>query len=127
KQRARLKHDAAIRTRAGDLLVLDQRAALRRGEEARDDVEDRGLAATGWAEQRDELALLYGERNIPHHLRAVVAKADLGELEDRARNRRLGRNGAGLLAREAGVVRRPRLMARVQWDHARVHWVRFAR
>ena len=64
KQREMLEDDAAIRPRAGDLLAIDQdRTGLHR-QKAADKVEQRRLAATGWAEQRDKLAVGHLERNL---------------------------------------------------------------
>jgi hypothetical protein len=57
-----------------DRLAVEQDLAAGMRNEARDHVEDRGLAATGRADHRDKLALFDIERNVVHriHMRACA-------------------------------------------------------
>jgi hypothetical protein len=52
-----LEHHRAVRARIVDLLVLQQHAPAVDRQQAGDDVEQRGLAAAGMADDRDVLAL----------------------------------------------------------------------
>src|SRR5207247_4165188 len=60
----RLEHEAEIRVRPVDLHAADAHRARRLRDQAGDDAKQRGLAAAARAEERDELALLEGERGV---------------------------------------------------------------
>ncbi|MDZ7747654.1 MAG: hypothetical protein U5K43_01480 [Halofilum sp. (in: g-proteobacteria)] len=64
EQRALLEHHAALRARADDRFVVEPDIARGRREEAGDDVEQRGLAAAGWTEDGQDLAILQAERDV---------------------------------------------------------------
>jgi hypothetical protein len=98
KQRIFLEDDAAIRSGAGNAPAVDTHLALG-VDEAADDVEQGALATAGWADDRDEFAVLDGKvdpvqsddrlplvrigfRNVPDlnrgHLAEVYAGQALG-------------------------------------------------
>ena len=74
QQRVVLEHHGAVRARLVDLAVLEEHAAGGRLEQPGDDVEQRGLAAAGVADDRDELALLDAQRDVVQHLVCVSSR-----------------------------------------------------
>ena len=75
QQRMVLEHDRAVGAGLVDLAVLQQHAAGRRRHQAGDDVEQRGLAAAGMADDRDVLALLDRERDVRAAPRSRASRA----------------------------------------------------
>ena len=71
-----LEHHRAIRPRRIDLAILQQHAALGGVGEAGDDVEQRGLAAAGMADDRDVFALLDRQVDVLQHLGRGVAAGE---------------------------------------------------
>src|ERR1043166_5533681 len=69
KQGVGLEHDAdvaAMRLQLGDILAADQDASLRRRYKTGYRSKRCRLAATGWAEQGEELALFHRQRQVAH-------------------------------------------------------------
>ena len=86
KQCKLLKHHAG-RTKgggnAGHVPTLDADRAGCRGLEACDLLQQRGLATSRWADQRDEFALLHAKRNTFQRLIASIGLVDVVDVEDR--------------------------------------------
>jgi len=76
-----LEDDAAVQARTGHLAAVHDHLAAARGIEARQDVEDGRLAATGVADHADELAALQGEGDVVEDGRGAGREA-LGEAPD---------------------------------------------
>jgi hypothetical protein len=64
KQCEVLKDDAAVRSRTGDLLAINQDRSGFHRQKAADEIEQRRLAATGWTKQGDKLAIGYFKRDL---------------------------------------------------------------
>ena len=75
QQRVVLEHHAAVGPGAVDVLAGEQHRARGRLEQARDQVEQRALAAARVADQRDELALADGEVDARENLRGTERHA----------------------------------------------------
>ncbi len=83
KQRVGLEHHAGralVGRQPGHVLLVEQHAAARRRQEARDHAQGRGLAAAGGPEQRHQLAFAHHEIQFIHGHRSAEA---LGQLLDR--------------------------------------------
>src|SRR5437588_748193 len=78
-QRVALEHHATLERRPRDLAAVHDHHAVGGAVEAGQDVEDRGLAAAGMADDADELALL--DRKV-HALEDGDTAVTLGELLD---------------------------------------------
>ena len=74
---------AVLRVEKSDVAVADQHLALADLEEAGEDVEKRGLAAAGRAEQDDELALLDLEVEVGDDGERAVLLDDVPEFDGR--------------------------------------------
>ncbi len=95
-----LQHDADLRAQAVDrqvaeVVAVDQDRALAGVVEARDQVDDRALAAAGGAQQRDSLARLGRKADVVQHGRAAaeVAEAHIPELDPALDGRQRQRAG----------------------------------
>jgi len=100
KQRIALEHHVdrpAVRRHGDDVLAVEQDAAFARRLETGEHAQERGFAAAGGAEQREEFALLDVEREgfDRHHL--AEALADRLEAHQRAPGLRLPLRGAAAL------------------------------
>ena len=124
KRRILLEHHAdAVRHLAGDRLVLERDGALGRRAQARDQVQQRGLAAAGRADHREELAArkieverperMHRELALEHARHAAQARVNGGlcgfalRLRDRHAHwvgtRSLGRNEVSTIAFQSGL------------------------
>jgi hypothetical protein len=90
KRRLFLEHHAECRVRAGNGFATDANAPLELGRQAADDVEERRLSAARRPDDRDELALLDGERHAVDSEQGVVTATetldDVGDREERHRH-----------------------------------------
>jgi hypothetical protein len=96
EQRVVLEHDAGaalVGRQRVDRLPFDQHVAFALAQQAGDDPQQRGLAATRRTEQRHQLAGHDGQRHVVHRQRAAVAVCDALERQRRAGAR--ARRGAG--------------------------------
>jgi hypothetical protein len=59
-----LEHDAPVSPGPGDRLAVDEDAPARRGDEARDHAQERGLATPARSEQTDEVLVAHLERQV---------------------------------------------------------------
>ena len=83
QQRMALEDDGAVGARRVDFAVLQQDGARRDLRQAGDQVEQRGLAATGMADDGDELALLDRQRDAFQHLGLdAIARERLVDMVD---------------------------------------------
>jgi hypothetical protein len=77
KQAVVLEHHGALRSRRIDLPVFEQDGARRHRRETGDQVEKRGLAAAGMADDRNELTLVDGQVDVAQHVRACAAAVEM--------------------------------------------------
>src|SRR5437899_7785258 len=63
KKRVALEHHSAVRTRTFDWRAVEHHSARGRHVEASDDAQERGLAASGRTEDRNEIVVGNGKRN----------------------------------------------------------------
>ena len=78
-ERVGLEHHrdvAILRVDIGDVAIADQQLALARVDQAGDDVEQRGLAAAGGAEQHEEFAAFKRDVDALQRLDSAIALAD---------------------------------------------------
>ena len=104
KQRVVLEHHvdrALVRQHMGDVLAVEQDAALVRRLEAGEHSQQRGLAAAAGAEQREKLAGPDVERQPVHRAEIAEFLADALDAEQRRMSRR------GRPCRSAGVSGAP--------------------
>jgi hypothetical protein len=87
QQQRILEHDADIAMGFGDLVAVDVDFAGCRRKKARDQFEQRGLAAAGWADHDEELAVIDVEVQGTQRLHLAVAGpigfGDAGEIDPR--------------------------------------------
>src|ERR1041385_3137775 len=76
-----LEHEAAIAARAAQRRAVEQDGARRRGLEAGDDAQERGLAAAAWSDHGDELAGLDRDVEIAQRFELAEALAETGDFE----------------------------------------------
>ncbi len=116
EQRVALEHHRYVARgggNVGDVDTADRDGTHRRLLEARDDAQDRRLAASGRPEQRDQRAGRDGERNIVDRDDVPVALADMAKLDRRRVHPHDGAPGAstgstvGIGAALGGPARRP--------------------
>ena len=107
-QRRRLEHEAEAAAGAagrGEVAAPPAELASARRDEPGDEIEERGLAAAGGPEQRQEFAALDGEVDRRERARAVrVALLDAGQRDDRLACRRDGAQGRTLTLRTIDSV-----------------------
>ena len=92
KQRVILKHQAdvpLIRRLGGDVLAADLDRSGGRSLEARDDAEQRRLAAAARADERNEFALAHVERDVLERADLVEGLADIPHADGRRGGRAL--------------------------------------
>jgi hypothetical protein len=84
EERRLLEHDHAVGAGRAHGLLAHQDASLVGALEARDEVEQRALAATGGSDQAHELALFHVERDVIERMDLAAAPAEaLGDVLDR--------------------------------------------
>jgi hypothetical protein len=90
EQRVALEDHAALAAGAVDALAIQPDRAARRFVEARDQLQDRGFAATRWPQQADELTVANLERRLGERQQLAAASgiclADLIEFEPHDRS-----------------------------------------
>ena len=79
-----LKYDAALRTRPGDRLAIEDDFARRVLHESGDARQERGLAAAGSSQRDDEIAWIEGQVDVGKRVRRLPAAAGVvhGEVAD---------------------------------------------
>ena len=83
QQRGALEHQADVAPRCVDACAVHAHLAGARRQQARDDPEQRRLAAAGAPDERDELALPHLEVDVVERVQALAAAAkDLGDRVD---------------------------------------------
>jgi len=75
--------DDLVRAEPGDQAAVELDGALRRLDEPGDRTQRRGLAGAIRADQRDDLALLDGERHALERMDPTVVDVEIGDLEER--------------------------------------------
>lgn len=75
---------ALLHGRARDVVAVPQNLAVRGVRDAEQDVEQRGLAASGWSQHRDDLSVLDGEVDVVQNAVVRIRLADMLEFEYRA-------------------------------------------
>src|SRR5262249_41250271 len=74
EQRVALEDDRAVEARAFDRLIVDDHGTIRRRLQSGQDVEHRGLAAAGVADDADEFAARHRQPQLLQNPRAAAAR-----------------------------------------------------
>ena len=75
---------ALLHGRARDVVAVPQNLAVRGVRDVEQDVEQRGLAASGRSQHRDDLSVLDGEVDVVQNAVVRIRLADMLEFEHRA-------------------------------------------
>ena len=84
-ERVTLEHHATVERRPGDFAPVHDDRAGRGRVQAGEDVQDRGLAAAGMADDADELAFLHAEVHALEDVGVIEAFGQALDLEERHR------------------------------------------